>query len=304
MDKASVEKEAKRHGTLGFPLAVYDNYDLFPEYSKTTMYLHWHDEAELVHIRRGSARVQIDDNECLLRQGDVAAIPGGSLHTAVAAGGKDFWFDAVVFSMNLLTSGMSDVTQLEYVNRIKLRSLHLPLFVRRRALWEKRVAEEVRVLISAERARVRGYEMAVKGSLFKIFAELVARGTEPPVDSRRKRHDIDRLKLVLQYIHTSYAQKLSLDDMAGLSNLSKYYFCRFFKAAVGKTPIDYLHWYRLVQAEQLLKETDLKVIDIALEVGFSDLSHFTRLFHKQAGATPSQFRARAVDAPAGPTTAT
>ncbi|HUJ74284.1 MAG TPA: AraC family ligand binding domain-containing protein, partial [bacterium] len=69
MDKAAVEKEAKRHGSASFPLAVYDNYDLFPQYSRTTMYLHWHDEAELVHIRKGTARVQIDDNESVLGQG-------------------------------------------------------------------------------------------------------------------------------------------------------------------------------------------------------------------------------------------
>ncbi len=264
MDKASVEKEAKSHGSLGFPLAVYDNYDLYPQYSKKAMYLHWHDEAEFVHIRKGSARVQIDDNECLLKEGEVAAIPGGSLHTAVSVPGKDFWFDAVVFSMNLLTSGMSDVTQMSYVNRIKMRSLNLPLFIRSRASWERRVADDVRALVATERGKARGYEMAVKGSLFKIFAELIARGPEPAVDGRRKRQEIDRLKLVLQDIHSRYAQKLSLDDMAWLSNLSKYYFCRFFKAAVGKTPIDYLHWYRLVRAEQLLQETNLKVIDIAL----------------------------------------
>lgn len=292
MDKAAVEKEAKRHGSAAFPFAVYDNYDLFPEYSKTTMYLHWHDEAEFVQIRRGSARVQIDDNDCLLKEGDVAVIPGGSIHTAVATTVRGFWFDAVVFSMNLLTSGMSDVTQLAYVSPIKTRGLHLPLFLRGRSVWERTVADEVRTLIAVERAKARGYELAVKGSLFKIFAELVARATEAPEGSHRKRHDIDRLKLVLQYIHSSYPQKLSLNDLARLSNLSKYYFCRFFKSAVGKTPMDYLHWYRVVQAEQLLRDTDLKVIDIALDVGFHDLSHFIRLFHKQTGTTPSRFRDR------------
>ena len=177
MDKASVEKEAKSHGSVGFPLAVYDNYELFPQYSKKAMYLHWHDEAELVHIRKGTARVQIDDNESVLGQGAIAAIPGGSLHTAPSTTGKDFWFDAVVFNLNLLTSGMSDVTQLEFINRIKLRALHLPLFLRGRAAWERRVAEEVRGLIAAERGRARGHEMAVKGSLFKIYAEPVARAT-------------------------------------------------------------------------------------------------------------------------------
>ena len=70
MDKATIEKENKVHGSAGFPLAVYDIYDIFPEYSKRVMYLHWHDEAEFVHIRKGSVKVQIDDNECLLKEGD------------------------------------------------------------------------------------------------------------------------------------------------------------------------------------------------------------------------------------------
>ena len=292
MDRAAVEKEVKRHGSAAFPLGVYDNYALFPEYSKRVMYLHWHDETEFVHIRKGTARVQIDDNESVLREGEVAFIPSGSLHTAVSANGRDFWFDAVVFSLNLLTSGISDITQLQYVNALKMRRLQLPLFITVRRDWGRRLSGEVSSLLAAEREKANGWEMAVKGSLFKAFALLIPHGVEPPRDSHRKYQDIDRLKLVLQYVHSNYAQRLSLDDMAGLSNLSKYYFCRFFKAAVGKSPVDYLHYYRVLQAERLLAETSLKVIDIAMEVGFSDLSHFIRLFHKQTGVAPSQFRAR------------
>jgi transcriptional regulator GlxA family with amidase domain len=63
-----------------------------------------------------------------------------------------------------------------------------------------------------------------------------------------------------------------------------------FKACIGKSPIDYLHYYRLLQAENLLRETNMKIIDIALAVGFHDLSHFNRLFHKQTGSAPSHFR--------------
>jgi two-component system response regulator YesN len=56
--------------------------------------------------------------------------------------------------------------------------------------------------------------------------------------------------------------------------------------------VEYLHYYRLLQAEQLLTSTNLKVVDVAQEVGFNDLSSFIRLFHRQTGLTPSRYRGR------------
>jgi AraC-like DNA-binding protein len=291
MDRSIVEKE-RTHGSSIFPLGVYDNYELYPEYSKQLLYLHWHDETELLYIRKGAALVQIDERESVVREGEAAFVPSGAIHTAMVANSKEFWFNAVVFNLNFLTSGISDVIQLQYIDRIKMRGLQLPLFIGKRAAWERRIIDELVFLFAASRRKSPGYELAIKGSLFKVFSELVSQGADAPATSQRIRQDLDRLKLVIQYIHANYAQKLSLDDMAALSNLSKYYFCRFFKSCIGKSPVDYLHFYRLLKAEELLKETNLKVVDIAFDVGFNDLSHFTRLFHKQTGVTPSQFRNR------------
>lgn len=292
MDRSIVEKESKIHGSNIFPLGVYDNYELYPEYSKQLLYLHWHDEIELLYIRKGSAVVQIDEKESVVREGEAAFIPSGAIHTAVVHGSKEFWFNAVVFNINFLTSGVSDVIQLQYIDRIKLRGILLPLFIGKRAAWERRIIDELVFLFAASRRKAAGYELSIKGSLFKVFAELVSQSVDAPATTQRTKQDLDRLKLVIQYIHANYPQKLSLDDMAALSNLSKYYFCRFFKLCIGKSPVEYLHFYRILKSEELLKETNLKVLDIAFEVGFNDLSHFTRLFHKQTGLTPSQFRNR------------
>ncbi len=298
MDRSIAEKE-KTHGSSIFPLGVYDNYELHPEYSKQLLYLHWHDEAELLYIARGSAVVQIDERESVVREGEAAYVPPRAIHTAVVHNAREFWFNAVVFDLNFLTSGVSDVIQLQYIDRVKLRSVQLPLFIGKKKVWERRIIDELGSLLAASRRKARGFELSIKGSLFKVFSELVSQGTEAPASTQRTRHDLDRLKLVIQYIHGNYAQKLSLDDMAGLSNLSKYYFCRFFKLCIGKSPVEYLHFYRILKSEELLKETNLKVLDIAFEVGFNDLSHFTRLFHKQTGLTPSQFRNRKQNAISG-----
>jgi AraC-like DNA-binding protein len=291
MDRSIVEKETT-HGSSIFPLGVYDNYDLYPGYSKQLLYLHWHEETELLYIRKGAALVQIDENESVLRAGEAAFIPSGAIHTGMVANSKEFWFNAVVFNINFLTSGVSDVIQLQYIDRIKMRSLQLPLFIGKKSEWGRRIINELVFLFETSREKSPGYELGIKGSLFKIFSDLVSRGEDAPVSSHRTKQDLDRLKLVIQYIHANYAQRLSLDDLAALSNLSKYYFCRFFKSCIGKSPIDYLHFYRLLKAEELLKESNLKVVDIAFDVGFNDLSHFTRVFHMQTGVTPSQFRNR------------
>jgi AraC-like DNA-binding protein len=290
MEKSIVEKEKRTHGSSAFPLALYDNYALFPEFSKKEIYLHWHEETELLHVHRGSARVKIDEQEAVLGQGEAAYVPSGAIHTARAADGSGFCFEAIVFSLDLLTSGIYDITQTHYINPLKLGRLQLPLFLRLKWEWEKRVVEEMLFLIAAERRKAPGYELAIKGALFKILSELIAQATRAPGDPHQRRQDLDRLKRVIQYIQANYTQRLSLEDMAGLSNLSKFYFCRFFKACIGKSPIDYLHYFRLLQAEKLLRETDMKIIDIAFAVGFHDLSHFNRLFHRQAGIAPSRFR--------------
>jgi len=292
MDRSLVEKEKRLHGSAALPIALYDNYRFFPQFSKRLLFLHWHDEAEFVLIRKGAVRLQVDGSEYNLRKGDAAQVPSGAIHTAVSANGRDFWYDAIVFSVNFLTSGVSDITQLQYIGRIKLRQLQLPILISTRQAWGRGVVRELMDLIEAARRKAPGYELALKGSLFKAFSILVSKGSVTPDAAHRKYRDLHRLKFVIQYIHENYAQKLTLHDLAALSNLSKYYFCRFFKECIGRSPVEYLHSCRLLKSEQLLKDTNLKVVDIAYEVGFTDLSHFIRLFHKATGVSPSLFRNR------------
>ena len=86
------------------------------------------------------------------------------------------------------------------------------------------------------------------------------------------------------------AQPLSLDDMARQAGLSPCHFLRVFGTEFGVTPHQYLVQCRLRRASRRLIEGDESVTDIALDVGFSDLSNFVRSFHRAAGAAPASFR--------------
>lgn len=92
------------------------------------------------------------------------------------------------------------------------------------------------------------------------------------------------------FIHEHYAEPITRDDIAGHVALSPDYLTDCFHKEHGITPIAYLNRCRINEAKALLDETDLSVTEIALRVGFSDASHFTRTFHREAGVSPRAYR--------------
>lgn len=72
--------------------------------------------------------------------------------------------------------------------------------------------------------------------------------------------------------------------------MNKTAFCAYFKSQTGRTFVEYLNQIRLQTAAELLRSTDLTVSNIASQVGISDTPYFCRLFKKNFGFTPSEFR--------------
>ena len=94
---------------------------------------------------------------------------------------------------------------------------------------------------------------------------------------------------VLSYIHKNYNDNLSLDELAKVAGISKYYFIRLFTKYIGITPYQYLEIYRINKAKRMLQK-GIPIIDAAISNGFSDQSHFTNLLKKTIGITPKQYR--------------
>lgn len=85
---------------------------------------------------------------------------------------------------------------------------------------------------------------------------------------------------MLSKIKNDYSQPLTLSELAETARLNPQYLCRAFRQVTGKTPIDYLNYYRIECAAEKLCYTNLSVTEIALSCGFNDLSYFNRLFKR------------------------
>ena len=100
------------------------------------------------------------------------------------------------------------------------------------------------------------------------------------------------LRRVMEHVEQRLAEKIELADLASLARLSECHFSRAFKQSLGLPPHRYLMMRRIVAAADLIKTTDRPLTEISLEVGFSDQSHFTRVFGDITGETPRSYRRR------------
>ncbi len=94
----------------------------------------------------------------------------------------------------------------------------------------------------------------------------------------------------LTHIHKNYQEPVSIGDLTNLLGISQPYLFRIFKAAIGKSPKQYLSDYRLHAAKKLLKETSLTVTQVAASVGYPDPLSFSKFFKKKQGISPEKFR--------------
>src|SRR6185295_19154531 len=92
------------------------------------------------------------------------------------------------------------------------------------------------------------------------------------------------------WIDAHSSGEIDLADVAGAAGLSPFHFLRLFSSTLGVTPHQYLVRSRLRHAAQLLADEERAITDVALDVGFADLSNFVRTFHRAARVSPRDFR--------------
>lgn len=99
-----------------------------------------------------------------------------------------------------------------------------------------------------------------------------------------------KIRMAISYIAANYSQKITLAQMAAYLQLSEGYFCYLFKKEMQKSFITYLNEYRVAKAEQLLRETPMKVYEVSAEVGFENFQYFSMIFRKFTGKSPSRYQ--------------
>ncbi len=253
---------------------------------------HWHDESEFFYVLEGSVMFQVDEELFPVHAGEAVFIDGGDIHAGHAYGDEGCRFFALVFGTQLLSSANYDAIQNSLVLPFQERKASFPRLISRTTAAESCLLDHLDAVLKLCEQQRHGYEAGVKGHLLLMLHEIASEGIacDRSVSNSSALTRMERLKKVLFYIQQEYDKPIRLKELAGLIPMSEGQFCRFFKSMTGQTPVDYINSYRIRLAAGLLTQSERKISDIALEVGFDNISYFIRVFRKMMKCSPSAFR--------------
>ena len=293
-------KEERQHGNLSFPCAFYQAaHEANPPGLPFTVKHHWHEPIEIIYLEQDSYQIDINMTITHLKSPCFCFINSGELH-AIASDSDQYLEQAVVFSPELLTFAAPDPTQEQFLLPLAEHKLSFPSFLGPDHPAFSEVQQEffrIRSIFFRENRFHSDQftienpisQLRLKASLLNIIGTLAEHAlltSNEPVRNPR----VELLKTVISYIRQNYQQPLSLGELAALAAMNEQYFCRFFKKALGKTPVSYINSFRIQHAATLLCTTELPVTEICLESGFNNLGHFMKEFKKATRFTPLQFR--------------
>jgi len=138
----------------------------------------------------------------------------------------------------------------------------------------------------------RGVAAVLRKGLFSTD-ETLTHVEQALTQSKKLGDETQRLvRRAMAYLHEHYAEPISLEETANYVGASKEYLSRCFHQETGVTLVSYLNRYRVDRAKQLLKGNATSIAEVALDVGFSSPSYFSRVFRQEVGMSPSAYRKR------------
>lgn len=279
-------------GTLDYPVCVY-YLDLSKSYMNRIRW-HWHEEMEVLIINNGLAEISTDDASYSLKPGQGIIINQNVMHSICSLNQKNCTFYSLVFHPDFLFGHKSNYLQTQFLLPIQNFHLFKILILNEDNPWHERMMDAVNDTIAANMAKQFGYEIATKGHLCRFWSELISK--LPQLDTAPPPHvslDEQRVKQAMLFIRRHHAEQISLEEIAESVHISKSECCRCFSRTLQMTPFEYLMRYRILEAtKKLIGELQhpMSIADIALSVGFNNISYFNKLFKKYLGCTPTYYR--------------
>lgn len=249
--------------------------------NRTITPAHNHNDCELFAVKRGEVRLYAGAEEIILREGESVIINPYEIHSMLAASDTVDYF-CITFSLSLLVAvKQHPVTEL--CDKLLLGEV--------RFNNKSDSAEIFELICDIERLfseKSEGWEMFISADMFRIFALLVSSGECIPIRSGRKelfsRH-------VNEFIEERYRDRITSHDAAIALSYDQSYFCRLFKSSFGKSFGDYLTFFRINKAKELLLGGE-SVSATAAKTGFDSTSYFTRVFKQHTAVLPSKYAER------------
>lgn len=287
---SSSKKKVKWNGTryeFGSLPVVLEQKVVMSEINHEEM-LHWHDDVEIIRIRKGNIHCHVNDSDFLLNPGELCFINFDTMHRVYNTEETEGDLDVLTIKTDILAQNK------EIYEKYIIPIIHNPDFAHvqmdGRNSYARLISDMFDALYELSVDKPVGYELDALGYIYMIFRRLYLVYISEKDIPVSYSSDVSLQRRMAAYIYENYQDKISLDDIANAAGVSKSKCASLFKKYTQKTPINFLNSYRLEMGSKLLTTSDEPVSYIAGACGIGEQSYFNRMFMKEFGCTPLEWR--------------
>lgn len=284
-------KENRTHGTKYYP---YDQYYMNSISHAFQIPVHWHDEVEIIFIEQGCLHVRIAETDYMGEKNDVFIVNAKELHLMGSEDGNVRYY-TLLFPLDFLSFQTMDAAETALFAPLRSGRLLFPNYLEKGAAKETilgilRQMVDFNHELEQKQARPAEFsteQMKTRILLLQLLLVLYEQKLFMQIDQKE---NTDFQKEILLYIQEHYTERLMLDDLATQFHLSEKYMSHYFVEHFRIPFSNYVLHLRLVHAKQLLETTDEAITEVALRVGFVNVSYFIRAFKEAYGMPPYRYR--------------
>ena len=244
---------------------------------------------EIVEVTSGTVMVQIGTELVAAAEGDFLYIPPAMTFRVDAA--TDYAaVRGMIFDMSIIEANLenfdSEVFYMFYVqskNKITVFGTEHPVNPTLKRFMKESYDEYSEKEIC--------YKLPIRANIYQMMTALLRYycGSKNELD-RMIYHNVLRLRPVISYIDEHFREKIYIEELSAMINVSPDYFTKMFKESIGKTPIDYINGMRVNSAMALLCTTEMSMTEIAEAIGFCNPNYFHKIFKQYMMTSPLAYR--------------
>lgn len=241
---------------------------------------HMHSEMEILFVFKGQPIFIINGKETQFSSGDIIIINSNDKHEIISNQGTST-FLCLKISPKYFEGYFPQINNIVFVNHCTYNSKHKLLiytflnlgriYIDKDIFYQVNCASMINIMYNYILSKFSKYELNSGKSKVSCQNKL-------------------RVSRITRYIEENYFDKISLQDIAEIEGLSVYFLSHFIRENLNQSFQDYLTFVRFNNAKELVLTTNMKLIDICYNCGFSDYRYMNKAFKRYSGCTPKEFK--------------
>lgn len=237
---------------------------------------HSHHFTELFYVLRGEGSFIVENERFNVKEDDFITVNPNVLHTEVGKEGSPLEYivlgiEGLLFAEQNAKEKQKGYTLLNYYD------------------YKHEILFYLKTLVQEIEEKDSNYE-SVCQNLLEVLVINMLRRTNKSLSVTTTKRTNKECAFIKEYIDQHFTEELTLEALADLTYINKYYLAHAFKKYIGISPINYMIQKRLEEAKSLLETTNYSISQISNIVGFSSQSYFSQVFQKNTKMSPNQYR--------------